>query len=458
MSSVLSPARTSVAQTPGPKGRPLLGNILDIRRDPLSAIVEWQREYGDIVCFRLLFVPVYLVSDPDAIETVLVTESRNFRKSNDYRGLQRLLGNGLLTSEGEFWRAQRRLMQPAFHRERIAHYAEIMVDYAKGMLDEWRDGEVRNIHEDMMALTLRIVAKALFDADVARDAPEVGEALGEVMRNVSVETLFWPALEKIPTKRHRRSRRARSRLDGIIYRLIADRRRAPGGADLLSTLIRLRDEDGSSMTDLQLRDELMTLFLAGHETTALALSWTWLLLAEHPEVEAKLHAELDGVLHQRSPSSADLPRLPYVNAVLLESMRIYPPVWSIGRAALTPCTLGGHSIPAGAQIWMSQWINHHDARYFDAPDQFRPERWESDLRKRLPRYAYFPFGGGPRFCIGEPFAMVEAALLLATIAQRFQMRRVSNDSVGLIPSITLRPKNGIPLRIERRSLRAASAP
>ena len=452
MSTVLPPAAVARTNPPGPKGHPILGCLLEVRRNPLAATVEWHREYGDTVRFRLLSVPVYLVTRPEDIESVLVTNSRNFQKSSDYRGLRRLLGNGLLTSEGDFWKKQRRLMQPAFHRERIAQYAETMVEYTKSMLDGWDDGDIRNVHEEMMALTLRIVAKALFDADVAHDAPEVGHAVTQVLRNISVETLFWPALEIIPLPRNLRTKRARANLNRVIYRLIAERRAAPSaGGDLLSTLIRLQDDDGSSMTDLQLRDEVMTLFLAGHETTALAVSWSWLLLAQHPTAEAKLHAELDAVLGGASPSYADLPRLPYLNSVLLESMRLYPPVWLVGRASLTPCTIGEYTVPAGAQVWLSEWINHHDARYFEAPDEFRPERWANDLRKRLPRYAYFPFGGGPRFCIGEPFAMVEAALLLATIAQRFRMRRISDEPVTPVSTLTLRPRGGITMRLERRT-------
>jgi cytochrome P450 len=273
-----------------------------------------------------------------------------------------------------------------------------------------------------------------------------------VLYNVSVETLFWPFLESIPTPRNIRTKRARANLNRVIYRLIAERRAAPAaGCDLLSTLIRLQDDDGTSMTDLQLRDEVMTLFLAGHETTALALSWSWLLLAQNPAAEAALHVELEAVLGGASPSYADLPRLPYLNWILLESMRLYPPVWLIGRSALGNCSIGEYSIPAGAQVWVGLWINHHDPRYFEAPDEFRPERWAHDWRKRLPRYAYFPFGGGPRFCIGEPFAMVEAALLLATVAQRFRMRRISDEPVTPVPTLTLRPRGGVTMRLETRA-------
>lgn len=437
---------------PGPRNAFLLGNVKPINDDPLRFTMEWARAFGDIVYFRLLNIPVFLLSNPAEIERVLITESRNFIKSRDYRGLRVIFGNGLLTSEGDFWMRQRRLAQPAFRHERIQTYADIMIGFTQRTLNRWRDGETRDIHQDMMTLTLEIVAKALFDADVSDDASLVRSSLNELLQNVEVGKLFFPVLMKVPTPRNFRFRRAISRLDNVIYSVIAQRRsNGTGPDDLLSRMLQAQDLDGSRMTDQQLRDELITLFLAGHETTALALSWTWYLVAQHPEAEQKLHHELDDVLKGRAPTLADLPALRFTQNVLTESMRLYPPAWGIGREAIRACELGGYQVPAGAQIWISEWITHRSPRYFSDPDQFRPERWENDLLKRLPRFAYFPFGGGPRLCIGQSFALLESVLLLATIAQRFKLSLLPGQHIVPWASLTLRPKNGIRVKLESRS-------
>jgi cytochrome P450 len=447
-------ARPTINSTPpGPHNAFLLGNVKAINDDPLRFTMNWSRKFGDIVYFHLLNIPVYLLSNPAEIERVLVTEARNFVKSRDYRGLRVIFGNGLLTSEGDFWMRQRRLAQPAFSHDRIQTYGEIMVRFAQRTLDHWRDGEARDIHQDMMTLTLEIVAKALFDADVSDDALLVRSSLNELLQNVEVGKLFFPFLMKLPTLKNLRFRRAISRLDKVIYSVIAQRRgNGAGPDDLLSRMLHAQDLDGSRMTDQQLRDELITLFLAGHETTALALSWTWLLLSQHPETEQKLHRELDDVLNGRAPNIGDVPRLRYTQHVITESMRLYPPAWGVGREAVRACEIGGYSVPAGAQIWISEWITHRSPKFFAEPDQFRPERWENDFAKRLPKFAYFPFGGGPRLCIGQSFAMLEAVLLLATIAQRYRLFLIPGQDIMPWASLTLRPKNGIKVRLERRSL------
>ena len=360
---------------------------------------------------------------------MLVKNNRNFIKDRVTRSELSILGDGLLTSDGDFWRRQRRLAQPAFHRERVENYAKTMVSYTERMLEDWKVGEERDVHRDMMGLTLEIVAKTLVDADIAGDAEKVGEALGEIMAHFSDQGsgVFLRMIpDSVPTPSNLRFRRANKRLEEFIYGIIEKRRRSGRDTgDLLSMLLHARDEDGSRMSDKQLRDELMTIVMAGHETTAIALSWTFYLLGKHPEVEEKLCSELEATLDGRPPTVEDLPRLSYTDAVIKESMRLYPPAWAIGREALEDCEIGGFHVPAKTQLFISQYVVHHDPRYFENPEAFAPERWADDLEKRLPKFAYFPFGGGPRLCIGQSFARMEAALLLATIVQNFRLEPVA---------------------------------
>jgi cytochrome P450 len=398
--------------------------------------------------YNLLF---YLVNHPDLIEEVLVTHNRKFIKGRVLRANKRLFGNGLLTSEGDFWLRQRRLAQPAFHRGRVASYADTMVRYTERLIGGWKSGEECNVHAEMMRLTLQIVAKTLFDADVEGDAARVGTALEAIMELNSDFRKLMLTPSWLPIPRNIRAAAATRRLDQIIFRFIAQRRANPvDKGDLLSMLLAAQDDDGTQMTDRQLRDEVITIFLAGHETTANALSWTWLLLSQNPVAEAKLHAELDAVLGGRSPSLDDLPNLRYAGQVITESMRLYPPAWGMARLAIEDVEIGGYPIPKGCGVSLAQWIVHRDPRWFDAPNEFRPERWEGDLMKRLPRFAYFPFGGGPRQCIGSNFALMEATLLLAAIAQKFRVRVVPQQEIVPMPTITLRPRNGIRAVLDAR--------
>ena len=428
--------------------------MFEPRGDAIGYFTRCVREYGDIVFLRFLGVPMCFVNRPEYIESVLVTQSGNFEKSKDYRALRRVLGNGLLTSEGEFWRRQRKLVQPAFHQERIAAYAEVMAGYTERMLASWSDGQSLDIHAAMMRLTLDIVAKTLFDTDVSHEAEDVGAALdvlmGKFMRQAGFAFLL-PSSIPIPTTS--RLQRAVKQLDKVIYGIIHTRRSSGQmSGDLLSVLLQAQDDEGVGMTDRQLHDEIMTLFLAGHETTANALSWTWLLLGQNPGVEEKLAEELRRVLGGKPPTLADLPKLVYTDRVLRESMRLYPPVWIIGRRALAPFRLGDYELPADTNVMMSQLLMHHDARYFPDPERFDPDRWnpQDPRAASLPRFAYFPFGGGPRVCIGAGFAMMEAALLLATIAQRFQVHIAPGQKIEMLPSVTLRPKRDIPARLTLR--------
>jgi cytochrome P450 len=438
----------------GPKGKLLVGNYFEFDRDPLNFILRCSQDYGDIVRLKAFNLEFYLLNHPDLIEEVLVTKNKIFIKDKGLktRSSRRLFGQGLLTSEGDFWLRQRRLSQPAFHKERIAGYGAVMVRDTTRMINQWKNGEVRDIHADMMRLTLGIVAETLFGTDATANAEVVGSALEIVSEQFSSQGGISQLLDNLfPTPNYLKFEKVVQRLDEIIYQIIDQRRAHTGDRDdLLSMLLKARDDDGSRMSDKQLRDELMTLFLAGHETTALTLSWTWLVLGQHPEVERKLFEEIESVLGERMPAVADLPRLQYTDMVVKESMRLYPPAWMIGREAMEDCEIGECRIPKGAQVLMSQWSMHRNPAYFSDPIRFHPERWQMEESKRLPKYAYFPFGGGPRLCIGNAFAMMEANLILATIAQKCRLELQPNQKITPMPSITLRPKEGVLVTVRKR--------
>jgi len=425
----------------------------EFNNDSLGFITRC-RKFGDVVRSRFLYVHAYFLYNADDIEALLTTKAKSFRKAGSLRSpfFARLVGNGLVTSEGDFWRRQRRLAQPAFHRQRISTYGEVMVDYAQRAIDKWRPGEEIDISKDMTRLTLEIVVKTLFNADVSNDADHVGAMLSEVVKPfASQATLKWILDNRLPTPGHRRYFKAVSEIDRIVFRIISDRRASKSDeGDLLSMLLQAQDDDGSQMNDAQLRDEVMTLFLAGHETTALALSWSWYLLATHPEAEAKFHAEIDEVLQGRVPTVDDLRKLTYTEMIAKEAMRLYPPAYAVGREALEDTEIGGFRVPKGSQVFAFQWVTQRDDRYFERPDKFEPERWTPERSERLPKYAYFPFGGGPRQCIGNYFAMMEVVLLLATIGQRFRFSLAPNHKVEVLPVLSLRPKNGIRAVVEKR--------
>lgn len=436
---------------PGPKPHFPIGNMPLASNDPLGTFLGWAREYGDIFYYRAAWLHVYFLNDPDLIEWVLIRNSQNLLKDRVVQNSRWFFGNGLLTNEGDSWLRQRRLSQPAFHRDRIASHARIMAGYADQMIATWNDGETRDIHQEMMQLTLRIVVHCLFNVE-AEDTGAISAAMNVLMRNTTGARMLFPPIARfLPTPTMIAVRRSVRQLDEMVYRIISNHRAGSGDSgDLLSMLMNARDEDGTGMNDQQLRDEVLTFLLAGHETTALALSWTFHLLGQNPGVEEELHAELREVLGERAPAFSDLPALAYTDRVIKESMRLYPPAWSLARTAISDFELRGYTIPAGANIVMSQWIMHRNLKYFTDPGRFNPDRWLDPAMQKLPRFAYFPFGGGPRQCIGNSFATMEAVLLLATIAQRFRLRPVHSHPVVPVPSFTLRPKHGIAMMIAAR--------
>lgn len=407
---------------------------------------------GDMVRLRVPGGPAVFLNHPDLIEEVLVRKNRSFHKDRMTSDLSQWFGHGLLVSEGEFWRRQRRMAQPAFHRERIARHAEQMVAAATRMTSTWREGQVIDLHVAMMDLAREVVATTLFSSEVGRAAEDLAETLEALMaRHVDWRYLLVPALGRLPLASNRRFEAARAQLFALVDGIIAERRR--GGedrGDLLSMLLAARDEDDAAMSDEQLRDEVLILFVAGHETTALVLSWTFVLLSQHPEAWARLGAEVDAVLAGRPAGAADLAALRYTESVVLESMRLYPPAWSIGREAIEDVEIGGVTLPRGTQLWIAQYASHRDGRFFPRPLTFDPGRWADDLLRKLPRCAYFPFGGGPRLCIGNNFAMMEAVLLLATIAQRWRPQVAPADTPRPQFSITLRPRGGVRATLHRR--------
>ena len=423
------------------------------RRDPIAYLRRAAFEQGDIVRLPLTRQPLFLVNHPDLIKDIFVTRQKQFKKGRGLERVKKLLGEGLLTSEDPYHLRQRRLIQPAFHRPRIASYAEEMTRYATQASARWADGETRDMAEEMLHLALAIVGKTLFNAEVAGEAGEIGDALTEVI--ALFHTLMLPMadlLEKLPLPSVRRFARARARLDATIYRLI-EQHRATGEdrGDLLSMLLLAQDEDdGGRMTDLQVRDEALTIFLAGHETTANAMAWTWFLLSQNPDAEAKFHAELDTVLAGRTPTLDDLPALPVTRRVLAESLRMYSPAWVIGRRVLSEYRAGGYVLHPGDIVLISQAVMHYDPRFYADPEKFDPDRWTPEAEAERPKFAYFPFGGGPRVCIGEQFAWMEAMLLLAALGRQWRMRLAPGQVIATQPIITLRPKFGMRMVLTRR--------
>ncbi len=475
----------AVSEPHGPRSWLPGGDFWAFRRDPLTFLPHVARTYGDLVRLSFGKQRVYVISRPEWIEDVLVGSASRFGKGVALERARRVLGNGLLTSGGAEHLRQRRIIQPLFHRQHVQGFASAMVKHASRWTNAVSPNSEMDMASEMGALTLAIVGETLFSSDVQEDAAEVRTALGDAVAGFALA--FVPMverLEKLPLPIFRRMREARTRLDQVIRRVIAKRREVVAGGvedkpdqpppslrrsaeasakaegvspppsnDLISMLLAARDPENPravGMSDEQIRDEAITIFLAGHETTANAMAWTWHLLGASPEAEARLHAELDQVLGGRLPAAEDVPQLPWTRAIVSESMRLWPPAWTMGRRVLQTHAIGGHPMEAGSLVIMSQWVVHRDPRWWDRPDAFAPDRWLSPSSR--PKYAYFPFGGGSRVCIGESFAWTEAILLLATIAQRWQFRPLPGSKPEPEPRITLRPK-GLRMRAEPRNPR-----
>ncbi|UPV99715.1 cytochrome P450 [Halorussus gelatinilyticus] len=461
--------RAPAKAPPGPDGLPVVGSLPEYARDPFDFERRMHQEYGDVVRWKLPGGWMYHLADPDHIEHVLVQNNQNYVKGEAFQEtLGPVLGNGVLNSEGEFWRRQRHLIEPSFHPERISTYAEMMVDSTERAISGWRDGEIRDVHSEMTALTLDIVGRALFGVDLRDDSERVGEALETVMAGAEFSlTDLLP--EAIPTPGRRKFEQAVETLDRVVAEIVAERKRNPTEDDVVSMLLAARDEEGEGMTDRQVHDEVMTLLLAGHETTALALTFTFFLLAQNGDAERKLVAELDRELGGDRPTMADVGDLPYLENVVKESMRLYPPVPGIVREPVEDDRVGDYRIPAGVTVSMSQHVVHRDPRWYDDPMAFRPERWGSEaarasnasgeggdpradeFEQSLPRLAYFPFAAGPRRCIGDRFALLEARLVLATILQEYHLELVSSPALDLRPSITARPKDPVEMKLHERA-------
>jgi cytochrome P450 len=424
----------------------MVGMLIMPGRDPLALFTRFARTYGDIVFARMSGERVFFINHPDYIRQVLVTDHAKYAKSRALERARKLLGDGLLTSDGAVHQRKRRLVQPAFHRAQIAGYAETMVEYAARAADRWVEGAPIDISTEMMRLTLAIVARTLFDADIESKADRVGRALTDMLETFWLTLLpFSDIVTALPLRSVRKSVRARSDLDALIYEMVAERRRRGGvRKDLLSMLIG-SEADGTAggLTDREIRDEAMTLLLAGHETTANALMWTWYLLSQSPDVAAGVHEEVDRVLMGNPPTVGAVDALPCITRVVTESARLFPPVWAIGRRAKERCEIGGYDVPARSLVFMSQWTMHRDPRFYGDPERFMPDRWTPAFRSSLPKHAFFPFGGGPRLCIGESFAWMELVLIVATIARRWDLRLVPGHPIATQPLLTLRSKHGM---------------
>ncbi len=429
------------------------GHFIKFRRQPTEFLTEMAK-LGDISYFRIFKYPAYFLNHPDLIRDLLITSNSKFHKGRALQRAKGLLGEGLLTSEGKKHLKQRRMIQPAFHRGRIAEYAKAMVEYAEKMRDEWQDGEVRDIDHEMMKLTLQIVGKTLFSANVDDETDEVSNAMTSLIEMFNFLVIpFSEILEKLPIPPATKFKKSKETLDRVIYKIINERRKTgEDKGDLLSMLLMAQDEDdGSAMTDEQVRDEALTLFLAGHETTANAMTWTFYLLSQTPEKEAQLHEELDKVLSGKTPSMEDVPNLKYTEAVFAESMRLFPPAWAIGRLSIEEHKFGEYEIPVDALVLLSPYVTHRDKRFWENANEFIPERWfDQSIKEAGNKFIYFPFSKGVRSCIGESFAWMEGILLIATLCQKWKLNLESTQKIGLNPLMTLRPKFGMRMKIEKR--------
>jgi cytochrome P450 len=454
--SATSPSHTD-KHAPGPRYLTPFSMLSEFRRDRLKFYLDLAK-FGDVVRVRVGLTCYHFIAHPEYIKYVLQDNYQNYGRSSLMLMLKSALGEGLLTSDGDFWRRQRRLAQPAFHRQRIGHFATIMTECAQAMLERWevtaKQERPVEVLAEMSRLTNLITARALFSTDVGEDVAAMSEAQAGFLEyfNYRFEHfLAWP--ERVPTPRNLRFRRAMQTLDRVAYDIIAQRRKDPHDrGDLLSMLMFARDEDtDESMSDRQVRDEVVTFMGAGSETTAVLLAWVWYLLSRHPEVDRKLRAELSTVLAGRVPIASDVPQLPYSRMVIEETLRLYPPAWGMSRSVRADDEIAGYHIPANTIVTLSPYVAHRDPRWWVNPEGFDPERFAPEQSANRPRYAYFPFSGGPRQCIGNEFALMEATLVLATVAQRYRLHLVPGHPVEPYPIFTLRPRYGVMMTLHATS-------
>jgi cytochrome P450 len=441
---------------PAPVGANLLAQLrfgLHVTRDPLTVMSGWFQQYGDIV--HLQFgdsAHAFLLAHPEHIHEVLVEKADYFHKAGSYkdekRGLTRILGHGLVTSDGDYWRRQRKLMQPAFHSRRIEAYADTMVQKTLDMMQNWQNKATLALSEEMTRLTLSIVAKTILDTDVADEAELIAQTV-TVFQKLAFGVDIFPLW--FPTPTHLQQRLVEKRMNKIVHHLIEERRKdLADRGDLLSMLLLASDEDGQGMSDTQIRDEVVTLFLAGHETTATALTWIWYLLAKHPEIEQQLHEQLDNVLQGQPPKLADLKQLPLTEQIVKEAMRLYPPIWNMSRQAIADVEIAGYRIPKGSEVTIVSYVMHHDPRWWDEAECFMPQRFSPEKEKQIPKMTYLPFSTGPRVCLGNHFAMMEAQLILATMAGRYQLSLPNGYVAAMQPLIALRPRNDLEMMLQAR--------
>jgi cytochrome P450 len=438
---------------PGPKGHFLVGSLWEYTQDPLPFLNQCVAEYGDIVHWKFWGKSSYLINRPDDIEEVFVTQAHCFTKVNFSYWMNLVLGKGLVTNEGDFWQRQRRLIQPGFYHQRLNNYGNLMVNYTQKLLDNWQEGETRDICKDMQNLSLEIIAHFLFGADGFNQQGDINDIIKlssecfDLLHQItSQEKQSWFSNQK-----KQRFYSTLKQLDRTIYKVIQNRRKTVKDlGDLLSMLLHLQENGNHEMDDQQLRDELVTLLIAGRETISMGLAWTWYLLSQHPELEAQLIAELQRVLGGRKPTPEDLANLPYTNMVFMETLRLYPPDWLLTRKVIKECEIGGYTLPANSNILISAWLMQRDRRYFENPELFQPQRWNPTFAKQLPKFAYFPFGGGARACIGKSWAMMEAILVLATIAQQFSLKLIDCTVVEPLAAVTLRPKSQLKMLLTKR--------
>lgn len=441
----------------GPDGLPLLGNTLQFQRNPLDFLMRSAAEYGDVARYRLGNITFHQVNHPDGAQHILQDNHHNYIKGDLFDILRQLAGEGLFTSEGDLWLRQRRLMQPAFHRRRIASFGEVMTGRTLDMLAQWDQradpGQSLDVAEELTALTMAIISETMFGARLDADIHAVSQAISLLLADINFrfQLPFYPSL-RWPTLRNRRTLAAMRTVDDVVLGIIEERRRSgEQREDLLGMLMEARDlETGEVMRDKQLRDEVVTIFVAGHETTAVALTWAFYLLSQYPDAEARLHAELDQVLDGRTPAAADVPNLRYTRMIVDETLRLYPPAWITNREAVAEDAVCGYYVPAGAVVAVSPYVIHHSPAWWPEPERFDPLRFDPDTPHERPRFAYMPFGGGPHQCIGNTFALMEATLILATVAQRYRLWLSPGAVVTPQPQTTLRPAGGLPMQLEVR--------